>query len=405
MVWRSIVACKLRRRRSVLRYRQFNPIYIVRSHSASPLSQPSSKHFDPLSRLNHRDWLAPNEVLQIFQTLKDSKLTLDVLHKLAKRKDYRPNEALYTLVIQKLAQAKMFDEIDDILKRIKTEKIRLSDDFFYVVIKIYGNVACRINRAIQTLFGMPEFNCWPTVRTFNFVLNLLVLNRQYDVIHEVYMGATQLGIEIDACCLNILIKGLCQRGDIDAAFKVLDEFPRQGHRPNIQTFSTLIHGLCKHKRLSEAFELFEKMEKAGVDPDAITFNILISGLRKQRRFEEAVNLFSKMGHKGCDPNPGTHQEVLYALLDAEKFSEAKSFLDRMVSMGLNPSFVSYKLIIQGLCSSRKTGDVEIVLRQMLRQGFVPGMGMWRLILEGTLSGTSSDDYISFNRILDNPNTK
>ncbi|CAL5393743.1 unnamed protein product [Camellia sinensis] len=370
----------------------------IHSHSFS--SSGSSPDSNNPTILNHKDWLSPNEVLKLFQTLKNPNSTLSLLTQLSNRIDYRPNEALYTVIVNKLALAKNFDGIEDIMERIKLERrsYRLSEDFFYNVIKIYGNVAGRINRAIETLFDMPNYNCWPTVKSFNFVLNLLVSSKQFDVVHEVYMGASKLGIEIDACCLNIMIKGLCGCGDLNAAFQVLDEFPKQGCKPNVRTYSTLMHGLCDRGRIEEAFGLFERMEKEGIEPDTITFNILISGLGKQGRVDEGIEFLYKMRLKGCDPNAGTYQEVLYGLLNTKKFLEAKNFMGRMVLIGVSPSFDSFKLTIHGLCDQNLVEDVDWVLKQMVQHGFVPKMGMWKQILRCTLSGHSS---CTFEEILKN----
>lgn len=275
----------------------------------------------------------------------------------------------------------MFDDIEDLMLRIKAERsCRLSDEFFYHVIKVYGNVAGRIGKAIDTLFDMPNYNCWPSVKTFNFVLNLLVSAKLFDVVHEVYVGAPKLGIEIDACCLNILVKGLCESGNLDAALKVFDEFPQQRCRPNVRTFSTLMHGLCENGELERAYELFSKMETEGVPPDTIMFNILISGLRKHKRIEEAIELLQKMKLKGCYPNAGTYQEVLYGLIDTGKFMEARDCMRRMILDGMDPSFVSYKKLLSGLCVKNLTEDVDWVLKQMVMQGFIPKMGMWNMIL-------------------------
>ncbi|KAH7840879.1 hypothetical protein Vadar_022835 [Vaccinium darrowii] len=40
-----------------------------------------------------------------------------------------------------------------------------------------------------------------------------------------YVGGIKLGVEIDACCLNIMIKGLCGRGDLEGAFKKMTHKP------------------------------------------------------------------------------------------------------------------------------------------------------------------------------------
>lgn len=54
------------------------------------------------------------------------------------RTDYKPNESIYTIVINNLALAKDFDGIEQVMKKIKVQKSsNLPDGFFYNVFKIY----------------------------------------------------------------------------------------------------------------------------------------------------------------------------------------------------------------------------------------------------------------------------
>ena len=360
---------------------------ISRSALIHPTLIQKSKFFstfppDDLKRLNHKDWLSPKEVLKIFNSLRNPESVMPVLDCVSKRKDFKPNEALYTQVIIKLGQARMFDAIEDVIQRLKIDKqCRLSDVFFYNVIKIYGNVAGRPESAVETLFDMPKFHCWPSVKTFNFVLNMLVSDKRFDVVHKVYASAPELGVEIDACCLNILVKGLCKSGNVDAACQLLDEFPKQRCRPNARTFSTLMHGLCEIDRVEEAWALLERMERESVYPDTVVFNVLISGLRKQGKVEEGMELLERMKLKGCCPNAGSYQEVLYGVLDSGRFGKAKEFMCWMIGEGVSPSFVSYKMMIYGLCKENLVDDVVWILNQMVEQGFVPERWMWRRILQ------------------------
>ncbi|KAF6152036.1 hypothetical protein GIB67_010610 [Kingdonia uniflora] len=323
--------------------------------------------FDSSERLNQKDWLLPKEVAEIFKTIRDPNSVIHFLERYSLRKDYKPTEQLYTVVIKTLSQAKMFDEIHDIMTTIKSEnRCSLSDEFFYILVKIYGNAAGDVGKAVKTLFDMPKvYNCWPSIKTFNCVLNMLVNTKQFDAVHQVYyLGASQLGLEFDTCCFNILIKGLCNWDKLDKAFELLDEIPKQGRRPNAKTYSTLMSCLCKHGRVDEAFELFERMEREGCYLDAVIFNILISGLCKQGRVTEGIELFSRMNLKGCEADLGSYQAVLYGLLDSKQYVEGKSFMLKMVSEGKFPSYQSYKMVIQGLCSQNLLEDVDLVLKQM-----------------------------------------
>ncbi|RVW84868.1 Pentatricopeptide repeat-containing protein, mitochondrial [Vitis vinifera] len=310
----------LRIYRSVSRSALIHPTLIQKSTFFSTFPP------DDLKRLDHKDWLSPREVLKIFDGLRNPESVMPVLDSVSKRKDFKPNEALYTLVINKLAQARMFDAIEDVIKTLKIDKqCRLSDVFFYNVIKVYGNVAGQPDRAVETLFDMPKFHCWPSVKTFNLVLNMLVSAKRFDVVHKV-------------------------SGNVDAACELLDEYPKQRCRPNVRTFSTLMHGLCESGRVEGALGLLERMEREGVYPDTVVFNILISGLRKRGRVEEGMELLGRMKLKGC-----------YRM------------------RGLIRRFCMVFLILGGL--ENLVADVVWILKQMVEQGFVPERWMWRRILQ------------------------
>ncbi|XP_050226289.1 pentatricopeptide repeat-containing protein At3g14580, mitochondrial [Mercurialis annua] len=376
------------------------PLFLIPNYFTSFSTSPSS--LDPHSKLTHRDWLSATEVIRIFENIQDPNSVLPLWKQYTTRKDYKPNEPLYTLVINYLSKAKNFDAIEDIMRRIKLDKnsCRLSNDFFYNVIKIYGQLAGRIRKGIDTLFDMPKgYNCWPNVKTFNLVLNLLVSARIFDVVHEIYVKAPVLGVEIDACCLNILMKGLCENGDLEGAFQVLDEFPKQRCKPNVRTFSTLMHYLCAKADVNKAFGLLERMEIEEIEVDTITYNILISGLRKQGRIDEGIELLREMKMKGNEPNAGSYQEVLYGLLDVGRLVEAKELIGRMVREGNSPGFVSYKKLIDGLCKGKLIKDIDWALKQMLRQGFVPKMGMWKQIVGCVVSESNASSSIYISQII------
>ncbi|XP_074319222.1 pentatricopeptide repeat-containing protein At3g14580, mitochondrial [Silene latifolia] len=378
---------------------KFNHKYVSSTPSYSSSNYTLPNQAPNIQKLYHKDWLSPNEVVNIFNTLQPNSV-LSVFDHVSRRKDYKPNEALYNVIITKLAQDNNFTAIDDIMKIIKTQKsLHLSDEFFHDLIKVYGNVGGLINRAIETLFDMPNYHCWPSVKTFNLVLNLLVSSKSFDLVHEVFMGAAKLGVEIDACSLNILIKGLCERGLLDDALQVFDEFPQQGCKPSKMTYSTIMNCMCKKGDVDGAFELLGRMEKDGVSPDAVTFNVLVSGLQKQGRVTEAMELLDKMSFSGCKPNKGTYQEVLYGLLKEKRFLEAKDFVQRMRSKALIPSFASYKELIEGLSEEKLIGDVEWVLKSMVLVGFVPKMGMWRNVLHKVFSRHDTSTVVSLSKIV------
>ncbi|KAE8668882.1 Glucan synthase-like 4 [Hibiscus syriacus] len=186
------------------------------------------------------------------------------------------------------------------------------------------------------------------------------------------MKAPDLGIEIETCTLNILIKGLCENEKLEFAFQLLDEFSKQR---------------------------FDGEDGNGrIETDAVSFNILISGLRKQGRLEEGVKLLETMKMRGCYPNAGSYQEVLHGLLYAERLIEAKEVIGRMVFERVNPSFDSFKKLIHGFCKV-KMKEVDWALKQMVRLGFVPKMGMWTRIVDCVFAGKNTCDCSLLGEII------
>ncbi|RZC62224.1 hypothetical protein C5167_023985 [Papaver somniferum] len=178
----------------------------------------------------------------------------------------------------------------------------------------------------------------PSTRTFNFVLNLLVSSKRYKIVNDVYMDVARLGVVVNTCSFNILVKGLCKNDDVKKGFELLDEFPKQDCQSNAITYSTL-HFLCRNGRTDEAFKLLDRMENEVCDPDTITFSLLISGLGKQGRADEGVDRLDRTKMSGFKPNSGSYQVFLYSIINSKKFIDAKHFIDRnrTMSEGFSPS--------------------------------------------------------------------
>ncbi|XP_050904429.1 pentatricopeptide repeat-containing protein At3g14580, mitochondrial [Lathyrus oleraceus] len=370
------------------------------SSSQPPITNTNNKDNIIISRFHHKDWLTSKQATTLINSLTNPSTALTLFNLYSSRKDYNPTQPFCISLITKLVQARQFSPIDTLLKSLpQQQRHRFTQDFFFHLIKLYAHQAHRIDKAVETLFMMPNFGSWPTSKTFNFVLNLLVNNKLHDAVFNLYSSASKLGFQIDACCLNIMIKGLCKQGKIKAAFKVFDEFPKLGIQRNERTFCTLMHGLCEKGDVDEAFELLERMKKEKVCVDVMVFNVLICGLRRKGRVDEAKEVLEDvMTRNGCYPNESSYQHVLYGLIDLKRFGEAKRVLEKMVLKGFLPSFDSFKGLVLGFCKEGLVEEVDWGVKGMVRMGFVPRMGIWRQIVNCVV--VYRDVGRSFDRILD-----
>ncbi|KAG4950337.1 hypothetical protein JHK85_044246 [Glycine max] len=361
--------------------------------SLSQFSTTPNRDTAILARLKHKDWLTPKEATTLLTSLTHPSSTLTFFHLYTSRKDFHPSEPLCTTLISKLAQAHQLNPILT-LHQTLTKRRRFSDDFFYTLIKAYAHSFQRVDMALQTLHDMNSlFHCSPSTRTFNFVLNVLVNTRLYAAARELFLHAPPLGVSPDACTLNIVIKGLCARGEMDAAFGVLEEFHELGCEANARTYATLMKGLCEKGRVEEAFGLLEKMEEEGVETDVAVYNVLIGGLRKVGRVDEGWRVLEGMVGRGVCPNEGTYNEVLCGLVEKGRVEEGKGVVERMGNKGFVPSFGAYKGLVKGFCEKGWVGEVEWVVWDMVWKGFVPKMGMWRRIVKCVVDRERSDGWV------------
>jgi len=110
----------------------------------------------------------------------------------------------------------------------------------------------------------------------------------------------------NTCVYNILIKHYVKNGELETAFKVLDEmreYTCADVKPNLVTYSTLIGGLCRGGKMMEAFELFEEMiEKDRIVPDQLLYNVIIDGFCRLGQVDKARAIFGFMRKNECEPN-------------------------------------------------------------------------------------------------------
>eukprot|EP00252_Welwitschia_mirabilis_P011636 TRINITY_DN2595_c0_g1_i3.p1 TRINITY_DN2595_c0_g1~~TRINITY_DN2595_c0_g1_i3.p1 ORF type:complete len:436 (-),score=67.28 TRINITY_DN2595_c0_g1_i3:136-1443(-) len=337
-----------------------------------------------LRRLRHKDWLTASDLLRILKQLKDAQSALHTLNIASQRRDYVPDEAVFKSVIHKYVREGQFNEIDGIILRMKKECCKFSDSFFRNLIRIFSNKAGNPKKALRIFLAMRDFQCFPSVKTFNFVLNMLVSSNDYETVHKLYLEAPNMAISPDICTFNILIKALCQMGKLDAAFSLLSEIPQQGLSANNTTYGTLMKYLSSSGKSEEVIKLFEKMVESGCNPDTANYNILISALSKEGRFEDAHNVLDEMKAKRCKRNSGSYHALLYGLLHNQMYQDGKELMHEMLLKKCLPGRSSYKSLVSGFCVKDNVDEATRMLKASLKRGIVPKMGTWNFLVRAVI---------------------
>eukprot|EP00928_Gymnodinium_smaydae_P079621 TRINITY_DN634_c3_g1_i1.p1 TRINITY_DN634_c3_g1~~TRINITY_DN634_c3_g1_i1.p1 ORF type:complete len:1069 (+),score=299.07 TRINITY_DN634_c3_g1_i1:92-3298(+) len=125
---------------------------------------------------------------------------------------------------------------------------------------------------------MRERGIKPDAIVFNSLLDGCAKKQSPRLCEQVIHDMVEAGVMPGNHSASILIKlyGRCK--DVDAAFRVFEEFPsKYGFRPNAAVFTCLMATCAASGRLDQAMELHDRMLQEGCNPDEKTYSTLLRG--------------------------------------------------------------------------------------------------------------------------------
>lgn len=214
------------------------------------------------------------------------------------------------------------------------------------IIKAYGDRG-NIKAAIFWFNKAKSFEKDKYFYSFNSILGVLVKANLIDLVETLFDNVVKEGVvEPDVSSYTILMRGLCKKGMVESARKVLDEMPC---KPNLIACNTLINGYCKNGDLESASLVFDKiLTEADSLPDVVTYTTLIDGYCRKGEFVEAKRCLNMMMKAGCSPNVVTYNAIIYALCLKGEVDEAKKMITEMRLNGVKDNTATHLNILKGL---------------------------------------------------------
>ncbi|KAK4359127.1 hypothetical protein RND71_021356 [Anisodus tanguticus] len=207
----------------------------------------------------------------------------------------------------------------------------------------------------------------PSLNAISTCLNLLIEANQIELAKEFLLNVQKhLDLKPNTCIFNILVKYHCRKGDVEAAFVVLEEMKKSRvSYPNLITYSTLMDGLCRCGRLQDALDLFENMlAKDQISPDALTYNILINGFCREGKVDRARKIIEFMRKNGCQPNIVNYTALMNGFCKEGRVGDAKKVFHEMKRLGLTPDIVGYTTLINSFCRAGKVDEGIELLKEL-----------------------------------------
>ncbi|KAM1175525.1 hypothetical protein ACFX15_027425 [Malus domestica] len=317
--------------------------------------------------------LYPKRLISLIAHQPNLDLALQIFHHASKfHPGFSHNYHTYHAILNRLSRSRAFHSmIHPLLSDLKNSQIQCSEDIFITLIRNFG-VLGRPKLAFNAFLDVPNFGVQRSVKALNELLNALVKNSEYGLVHSVFKNCGQrFGVMPNLSTCNILIKALCKKNDVETALKVLDEMPAMGFVPNVVTYTTIIGGYVSRGDMVGAKRVFGEVLDRGWYPDAFTYTVLMDGFVKQGKLVDAVKVMDEMEENKVGANEVTYGVMVEAYCKEKKSGEAVNLLNDMLAKGYIPSSTLCCKVIDVLCREGKVEDGYELWKKLLKKKCTP----------------------------------
>ncbi|XP_057746017.1 pentatricopeptide repeat-containing protein At1g55890, mitochondrial-like [Arachis stenosperma] len=268
---------------------------------------------------------------------------------------FRKKTGIYEDTVRRLASAKRFSCVRNILDHQKKYPEIDKEGFCSRIITLYGK--SRMSRHARKLFDeMPQRNCTRTVLSFNALLAAYLHSRKFDLVHTLFKELPkELSVEPNLVSYNILIKALCESGSFDSGLEMLEEMEKKGLKPDLITFNTLLDALYANGRFEDGEKLWVSMRGKGIAPDIRTCNSRLMGLALEKKTKEAVEFIEEMKKDGVKPDVFSFNALIKGFVNEGNLDEAKKWFGEIGKSEFDPHKVTYATLVPFLCEK---GDLK-----------------------------------------------
>ncbi|KAK7319709.1 hypothetical protein RJT34_04434 [Clitoria ternatea] len=279
-----------------------------------------------------------------------------------------PSLKSFNSLLHALLTCRQFNAMSQLMSRV--HHFGTPDACTYNILISACSSQGHVERAWKLFDEMRQRGVPPNVVTFGILTNLLCKN---SLVQEAFKLKEDMErgfrLKTNVFVYTNLIKGVCEIGDFDWAFRVKDEMVRNNLRLDAVVYNTLINALFKAGKKEEGFRVLEEMKNNGCKPDAVTCNVLIVEHCRQNNFVEAYRVLD--GKEGVKPDVVGYNVVIGWLCKQGKWSKAVDLFHDMPRRQCAPDVVTYRTLFDALCQWMQFAEAGLILEEMIFKGFVP----------------------------------
>lgn len=194
-----------------------------------------------------------------------------------------------------------------------------------------------LEQGLQLLSQMQKRGIAPDAILFNSILDGCAHKHMRFLTEQVLRDMEAAGIAPSNFTLSILVKLYGRCSDLDAAFNVVETYPKKYRfELNAQVYTCLMSACIANNDLGRALEVYDSMVQGGCASDAKTYQTLLSGCLRHNDLNGAVRLIDDAlkSSPGARLDPETLDSILFMAVRQGNFDLAAPLLGRLQAAGL-----------------------------------------------------------------------
>jgi pentatricopeptide repeat protein len=355
-------------------------------------NQESLRRFDQLLAARN----PPSSILQfnqLFSSLSGNKTSSNTLFslfiRLAQAEGIGPGDCTYGILMEHCVRMNKVRLLFGFWGQFLKEGRRANTLIFSPMLKCLCQEDGILEAATIMLDKMPKLGCVPDVFSYNILIDGLCEKGEIKKAMNFLNDMISNGHPPNVVTYSILINRLCKKGEIEKAVNILNDMISKGLQTNIVTYNTLVDGLCKKSEVQKAMNFLDDMISQGHQPDVITYSALLNGLCKKGETEKAAELMDVMISKGHQPNEVTYTTIVDGLCKKDEIEKAMNYVNDIISKGYQPDIVTHNILLNVLCKNEKATDL---LNDIISKGHQPDVITYNTLVDGLCKKGEIDNY-------------
>ncbi|KAK7319423.1 hypothetical protein RJT34_04144 [Clitoria ternatea] len=300
--------------------------------------------------LHHRLSLSPSALSSVIEAYGDHHHVDQAVEVFNKSSLFNcpQNTQLYNSLLSALCQSNLFHGAYALIRRMVRKGVAPDKTTYAILVNAWCS-AGKLHEAKLFLKEMSQKGFNPPVRGRDLLVEGLLNAGYVESAKGMVRKMIKEGFVPDVGTFNVLMETMCKcEEEVGFCVDLYHEVCALGMVPDVNTYKILIPAVSKGGLMDEAFRLLENFVEDGHRPFPSLYAPVIKALCKRGQFDDAFCFFGDMKAKGHPPNRPLYTMLITMCGRAGKFVEAANYLFEMTEMGLVPISRCFDMVSDGL---------------------------------------------------------